>query len=810
MLQQRQLRRKNDDNTTTHNSITLFKALILLLAGLFGGAAFTQLQEALGRMENQDVPQLDKAASREAAQFGSSESSLRVEETITEDSTDRKEIKSSSFAKMNEQEDALLISYAGNGIPKATPSSPEDKPVLIKIPLPPNLCTDSLSNSKACHFVEERRQLYQAQNKSQMWRLRGNGYLAHRHGMILEATLPKELKQGENIITIQDILTPSRTNCYQFTLWIRVNGPELFAGKPTPVPTLDGCHWEFVFDLRANGTYTVDAKALLWYGVDSRETNACSGDRIPMNAQNKPELPPNVTDQFPIHAGFQAFKLYHPQSMCCEVCARIPSCRYWASPAINIVKPERRENGCELFFEKDADPDDIPISMWLPNQGQPLQDDEAVAIWHNYNKKHDRTEGYWHGAPVRTPEQTSYYIGCGWSYWFTADYPCLSGELDDQIFMANNRFEFDYQPQQGVSNQSISTTPERVCTLQDEKESTGRWVRRPFHDPNCPQFKMVNTKKRFWTPEFVPDRPQCYHRDNIQQVGNTQHEPRHYKWLSPDSKWLSSLQQETEFNGVYQNDNCHYREFANDQLQQCITKRKITKITTAGRSISEFTLEFLNVRLKDITLWDESDPNALTITLDTLGLAHYAWDSTDYLIRDMKERPVVNATDEHYWMTGFFLTSERELVGVQYLLWCQAAGRFFMFHKSTHDVSFCLRLQHCDAQKMLEFQSIVPGILEPKGYKMIEAFNVTAAFAWEVGLLRAAMIDCGTIKLSRTVSTSIRSQFANEILRLCCRCFYRQVAAQFDGLHFLGPPIKMIVTKLFHHICAGLVEGSPV
>jgi hypothetical protein len=33
-------------------------------------------------------------------------------------------------------------------------------------------------------------------------------------------------------------------------------------------------------------------------------------------------------------------------------------------------------------------------------------------------------------------------------------------------------------------------------------------------------------------------------------------------------------------------------------------------------------------------------------------------------------------------------------------------------------------------------------------------------------------------------------------------------ATQFDGMHFIGPPMKMIMTKLFHHICADTVEGS--
>ena len=56
--------------------------------------------------------------------------------------------------------------------------------------------------------------------------------------------------------------------------------------------------------------------------------------------------------------------------------------------------------------------------------------------------------------------------------------------------------------------------------------------------------------------------------------------------------------------------------------------------------------------------------------------------------------------------------------------------------------------------------SIIPAILEPKGYKMIDTFNMSAAFAYDG-------------------------------------------AAQFDGLHMVGPTIKTLITKILHHVCIG-------
>lgn len=40
--------------------------------------------------------------------------------------------------------------------------------------------------------------------------------------------------------------------------------------------------------------------------------------------------------------------------------------------------------------------------------------------------------------------------------------------------------------------------------------------------------------------------------------------------------------------------------------------------------------------------------------------------------------------------------------------------------------------------------------------------------------------------------------------------FTYEAATQNDGMHFIGPPMKMIVTKLFHHLCHDVVNGTPL
>jgi hypothetical protein len=127
-----------------------------------------------------------------------------------------------------------------------------------------------------------------------------------------------------------------------------------------------------------------------------------------------------------------------------------------------------------------------------------------------------------------------------------------------------------------------------------------------------------------------------------------------------------------------------------------------------------------------------SDSEAIEVTIDTLSLLHMNGD-VSILENRLKQMPVVRKNEEYYWVTGFFLTSERET--------------------------------NVHMHRMDLYNHLVPPIMDPKGYKMINTFDISAGFAYES-------------------------------------------ATQFDGMHFIGPTMKMIMTKVFHHICADTVEGS--
>lgn len=260
---------------------------------------------------------------------------------------------------------------------------------------------------------------------------------------------------------------------------------------------------------------------------------------------------------------------------------------------------------------------------------------------------------------------------------------------------------------------------------------------------------------KFDITEHDGNHPHCWHRDDLSRIG-------HYcgewncQFLEPQSKWISDLHEETNWFGVWRQYGCDYLEFTDTQLQQCITNRKIASIETKGNSIARFMKEYFGQRLKNISMYggggsnssDNSDAG-IDVIIDTLTLVALSMNPDDHyfgLKRKLLKMPSMNVLQdesssdntsrrsEHYWVTGFFLSSERE--------------------------------PHIQAARIEKFNHIAADALGPKGYKMINAFDMSAAFAYDT-------------------------------------------ATQFDGLHLIGPPMKMIVTKLFHHMCAGSgVEGS--
>lgn len=166
--------------------------------------------------------------------------------------------------------------------------------------------------------------------------------------------------------------------------------------------------------------------------------------------------------------------------------------------------------------------------------------------------------------------------------------------------------------------------------------------------------------------------------------------------INPSSQWRSSVKDETDFFAVWKSYQCDLLEFTTSQLQQCVTDRKIIKFEHVGTSIAQYVSEFVNHRLSGVELYnDVNDPDGLTIKYDTLALLHKAHSPSglfeSQLPSILKDVP---KSEEHYWIAGMYLSSEREV--------------------------------HAHVNRMDEFNRNIRPIIEPMGYKTINVFDLTA------------------------------------------------------------------------------------
>lgn len=269
----------------------------------------------------------------------------------------------------------------------------------------------------------------------------------------------------------------------------------------------------------------------------------------------------------------------------------------------------------------------------------------------------------------------------------------------------------------------------RQCTLEDEQihMSNGRWVRYPFPEVSlCPPMQPDELPGfRNFIPKYTGDMPiSCWHRDDLSQLGIICGEMHCSETIN--HRYITSLGQETKWFGLWESYNCVYHDTTNYEIQECIITNNISKIDVMGASISGILKAYLSQRIQNITLANE-EPGSKRVILDSLKIPHLLWGKNqEVYLAHLLSLPNVTQDVDHYIVTGFYYTSERE--------------------------------PHVQVDRSLAYSQMAWEILVPKGYKIINAFDVTAAFAFDT-------------------------------------------AGQFDGLHIIGPPIRTIVTKLFHHLC---------
>jgi hypothetical protein len=98
-----------------------------------------------------------------------------------------------------------------------------------------------------------RKKEYDEAGMGMNWKLRGVGFLYTAKDTVLAA----EVAASGNAVHVYHVMprrnatTAPRDDCDKFSLWVRVYGPEIFAGSPVAVPATEttDCYWKFDFEV---------------------------------------------------------------------------------------------------------------------------------------------------------------------------------------------------------------------------------------------------------------------------------------------------------------------------------------------------------------------------------------------------------------------------------------------------------------------------------------------------------------------------------------------------------------------------------
>lgn len=290
-----------------------------------------------------------------------------------------------------------------------------------------------------------------------------------------------------------------------------------------------------------------------------------------------------------------------------------------------------------------------------------------------------------------------------------------------------------------IVEQSNAIAEQSLCPIESESfdNHSGRWVREPWpSDEECHPYKTIDKPVHSYT--FADgsiskingiDNPGCYRRDDHMFVNDRKCIEPNCALIRPSSQWKSWLHEEKRWSGHWKHDSdCFYSQFTDMELQQCIDRQKLYGFEIEGLSIAEMIRGYMNQRLEKLTLYNNAElGDGTKVTISTFKLLHYSPQPKLVLKEAFQKARNVTEKEEFFWVNGYFLSSERELL--------------------------------CFNSRMKEFSLLGEKILGPKGYKMINAYDMTAAMTYDT-------------------------------------------AKQRDGMHMNGPPLRMILTKIFHYLCS--------
>lgn len=164
------------------------------------------------------------------------------------------------------------------------------------------------------------------------------------------------------------------------TMWVRANGPEIFAGTAVPhvfVPSGSSsspndrsrCAWRYEFQTQKAGVYSIYVKVLTFNGFADPHEDLCkvrtiewqktTGNNLTDDTQMQQAISRDLAQKgnFAHHRGIMAFKNYDKIPTCCEACTRARGCKMWSIPG--------EIDECELYFDKIED----DVDFWDDDKG---------------------------------------------------------------------------------------------------------------------------------------------------------------------------------------------------------------------------------------------------------------------------------------------------------------------------------------------------------------------------------------------------------------------------------------------------------
>lgn len=596
-----------------------------------------------------------------------------------------------------------------------------------------NDADSSISADAAIKFVLDRKQAYEAQNRSYVWPLRGIGYLYENHGVVLAGQYVSApdivATRKKHSIHIFNVLK-NKVSCSDLVIWIQIIGPtEIFSGQARAHSNEDECHWEYDFDARASGSYNIEAKLMEWKPDVPRPV------KCPVVTTDA-----SIVESYPVRKSFLGFKMYKPTEMCCEICSRLAGhCKAWATPIpafpMGLLEGFKNRHhkvcrGCELFFDNETSLGVVPYSPMISQLNKTNE-----TQFHLPADQVAQAPKKVYGLPHHY--ETMQFLGCGWSYWFTVDFQCLSGALDDKVFFANNLVNLTNTDLtvDSIDDEAVhavaSTKEEPLCSIESERFGThsGRWVVEPWpSEQECPVPHSKDPTIFLKQHTYQGDNPKCWRRDDL-SIYNHDCVEINCELIETSSKWESPLYKEKQWCGDWKHDSgCSYTQYTESELQQCVDRRKLYGFKVDGASVAAMINAHFSERMENINFYNNTEfGDGTKVTISTFRLLHYS--NFPNTVKDYFENKAPNVTkdEEFFWVSGYFLSSEREI--------------------------------QATASRMKQYSVWGEKYLTLKGYKMINAHDMTAAFTYDT-------------------------------------------AWQDDGMHISGPPVKMILTKVLHYLCS--------